>query len=71
MIIIIVYISDSSPICPICNVAAVTTKANRKESKSALNFVPLSPILYDKSCRTCSETCKNVNKCKHCKRVSI
>ncbi|XP_018314682.1 uncharacterized protein [Mycetomoellerius zeteki] len=39
-----------------------------KESKSAISFVLLSPIQYDKSCRTCSETCKNVNKCKHCKR---
>ncbi|KYM98903.1 hypothetical protein ALC62_10378, partial [Cyphomyrmex costatus] len=58
---------DDSSICPVCNVA-VTAIADRKESNSALSSALLSPIIYDKKCRTCSETYKNIIKCKHCKR---
>ncbi|XP_012536441.1 tripartite motif-containing protein 2 [Monomorium pharaonis] len=55
---------DSSSICPVCNVAVI----NKKESKNSVSFAPLPPKIRDERCRTCGETCKNINKCKHCKR---
>lgn len=55
---------DGSSICPVCNVAVI----DKKESKSSVSFAPLPPKIRDERCRTCGEICKNINKCKHCKR---
>lgn len=70
MIISSVFILDGSSICPVCNVAIIAI-ADKKELKSAVSFAPLPPKIRDERCRACGETCENVNKCKHCKRVSV
>jgi len=69
-IIIVIFILDNSSICPVCNVAVIAI-TDKKELKSAVSFAPLPPKIRDERCRTCGEICKSVNKCKHCKRVSI
>ncbi|XP_011641564.1 uncharacterized protein LOC105429977 [Pogonomyrmex barbatus] len=54
---------DGKSVCPVCNVAII----DKKESKNTVSFAPLPPKIRDKRCRTCSEVCKSINKCKHCK----